>query len=527
MRLSGALLLLAILASSPAGADVISARPDSVALTLYHEGVVNTADLAQTSNNAEMREEGLAFITETRTIDVPEGPAVIRFRGVASTMVPQTAMIEGLPAGAIEKNFDYDLLTPGSLLAKSIGETVRLVRTDAKTGKLAEESAIVRSGPQGAMLEIAGKLEAFRCSGLPEKLVFDHVPEGLTDTPTLTVRTMSPKAGRYTITLSYIATGLNWSADYVARAVPGTQKLALSGWLTLANFSDTSFANAPVSVVAGRLSTTGDDTPPHPSSLVFATNCWPMNIDWGKYTPLARRLLGRGKPAAIQMVPLAVRPPGDTEEIVVTAQKRINARQLGDYKLYPLPEPTTVAARQTKQIQFLDQDSVAYQRLYGYIAYGDEPDRSDRPFVFLRIQNDSDDGLGKPLPGGIVHVFEHGADSVPVFSGEDGIPDIPVGLPAEVNLCGALDLRVDAELVSSKTTGVGHDRIKHNVIHVAIANDRSEAIVFEFRKFLIDGTAVVAESRPHVLDRGSALWRFDLAPGQVATLDYSLDVRED
>lgn len=71
-------------------------------------------------------------------------------------MVPQTATIEGPPSDALERDFDYDLLSPGSLLAKSVGEMVQLVRTDAKTGKLRETPAIIRSGANGTMPEVNG-----------------------------------------------------------------------------------------------------------------------------------------------------------------------------------------------------------------------------------------------------------------------------------------------------------------------------------------------------------------------------------
>ncbi len=288
--------------------------------------------------------------------------SVVKFQGVTSTMVPQTANIQGLPAGVLEQNFDYDLLSPGSLLAKSIGETVRLVRTDTKSGKRVEETAVVqKTGPDGAPLEINGKFEALRCSALPEKVVFEHLPSGLTDTPTLSVRTAAPEAGRYTIKLSYIATGLDWSADYVVHIKPGTNTLELRGWLTLANFSDTNFDHVPVNAVAGHLETTGSDRPVHVQPLAFAANCWPTKIEWATYPPPPPPPPPPPAPYAADTVVVTSRAYAAEQiqsvPIAVTAftQQEIKAQALGDYKLYPLPEPTTVAAQQTKQIQFLDR----------------------------------------------------------------------------------------------------------------------------------------------------------------------------
>ena len=214
------------------------------------------------------------MISESRSVDLPEGVSEIQFRGVAATMVPETADLSGLEDVSLERNFDYDLLSPGALLKKSIGETVRLVRTDAKTGITKEEEATILSGPIGTVLKIGDRYEAFQCNQMPEKLVFDHVPGGLIDQPTLTVKVNARRAGRHTLTLRYVATGLNWSADYVARVRPDGESLDLSGWLTLANFSESGFPAAAVDVIAGHVETTGEDQPPEVKIPNTYLACW-------------------------------------------------------------------------------------------------------------------------------------------------------------------------------------------------------------------------------------------------------------
>lgn len=522
MNFARTLLAASLLVGTSASADVISEHADSVAVTFYHDNAVATSDLLHPEQNAWVRDSGFAFITETRTIDLPAGPATVKFRDVTSTMVPQTADIQGLPAGVIERNFDYYFLSPGSLLAKSIGETVRLVRTDPKTGKPTEQDAVVRSGPNGAVFEINGKFEALRCSGLPEKLVFDHLPGGLADTPTLSVRTTAPTAGRYTVKLSYIATGLNWSADYIAHILPGTDKLALNGWLTLANFSTTRFPNAPVDVVAGKLQTTGDDQSVKAAPLAFAENCWPMNIDWAKRLALLNSnsiSVGTGAPMAIMAAPRQ----DANETVVVTAEKRIEARQLGDYKLYPLPEPTTVAAQQTKQVQFLDQEDVPFERLYRYDVADDarESDVDAPATVLLRLQNRADAGLGKPLPAGGVSVFEQGTDGLSVFVGQNAIRDMAVGLPVEVETGRAPDVRARPRLIKSETFGKREDRKVKEEWEIAIMNGKPVPITFELRHDLYRGRAEIgAESLGHTSVSGRAVWTATLAPGERTTVRY-------
>lgn len=172
--------LALVLMPSAAMADAISPAPDSVLVTIYRGSNLPLDESFHVGN-------GLALISETRTIEIPAGTSKIVFLGVADAIVPQTAGIDGLPAIILESNFDYDLLTPGALIAKSHGERVRVVRTDAATGREVEREAIIRSGPEGVVLEIDGRAEALDCSGLAEKLIFPRVPAGLADEPRLSM----------------------------------------------------------------------------------------------------------------------------------------------------------------------------------------------------------------------------------------------------------------------------------------------------------------------------------------------------
>ncbi len=506
------LVVLAFLWAAPACAASVSPRPDSVTVTIYHDYPPDTVELARSANDPESVQYGLAFITETRTVDVPVGDGVIEFRGVASTIVPQTADIQGLPAGIIERNFDYDLLTPGSLLARSVGETVKFVRTDPKTGKKTEQSAIVRSAPDGTMLQIGDKLEAHSCSGLPEKLVFEKIPEGLRDAPTLSVRTHAAKAGRYKVKLLYIATGLQWSADYVAHIRPDGRTLDLSGFITLSNFSSTGFQHIPVEVVAGNVSTTAEDAPVDPKQPHFEPACWPMNINWTKLRPLFARLNGLPTNTIVQASPVTA--AGQQETVVVTGS-RIPASRLGDYKLYALPERTTVAAHQTKQIQFIEQANVHFERVYAD-TINVAPGRTwGRPAaVMLRLQNKESSGLGIPLPGGTISVVEPGPASGAILTGQHTIWDMSVGLPLYVDLGGAIDVRVRQRATRQAMSGGEKDKRAQISYEIEIDNDKTVPIAFELDQPLYEpGTRIIAEDAPHTVEPGGATWHFTLQPG--------------
>src|SRR5262249_30352106 len=146
MRPGFVIIVCAALSAAEAQAQVISpvmsSVIDDVEVTIYR-GPEHYGD-----------SPGLAMIVEERSVDFPGGPATIQFQGVADAIIPQTAKVEGLPTPPIESNFDYDLLSPAALTTKSIGSSVRIVRTNRNNGSAIEQRGILRSGPQGIVLDV-------------------------------------------------------------------------------------------------------------------------------------------------------------------------------------------------------------------------------------------------------------------------------------------------------------------------------------------------------------------------------------
>lgn len=494
----GGLIALTILAAPVwAAAQVVSQEPEAAAVTIYRDGDGETVTGFWS---------GLAQITETRVIEVPAGLSKISFRGVAETLVAQTVAIEGLSAAPLERNLDYDLLSPASLVEKSIGKRARLVRTDRASGRSSEIPVTIRSGKEGVVLETPSGLEALSCSGWPERLVFDEAPAGLADKPTLSVLADTPRAGRYKVRLSYLATGFGWSADYVARIRPDGRSLDLLGWLTLTNATGASFGQAPTEVVAGELARDGDTAPVVPQRAFLANRCWGGGV---------------ADAAAMGISPLPVeRRSAMVEEVVVTAAKIAKQSDLGDYKLYSLPEPTTIAAHQTKQVRFLDQKAVSFDRVYVYRVRADEIDAADddlpeHPTLTLRLLNTVARGLGKPLPAGVYSVMEAGRSGTPILIGEHRARDAPVGSPLELELGRSIDIVVTPRVLAEHDDEVD--------IEVELDNRKAEPVVLEYRQALEDeDLRVVSASRRQAMKAGDALWTLRLGPGERTTLHYTL-----
>jgi hypothetical protein len=519
LRVLTAALAALTLARAAFAADAVSAGPDTVRVTFYRGEGLPFAVRRLTGGS------GLALVTETRTVDLPAGSARLELKGVADTLAPQSVRLTGLPGPVAESDFDYDLLSPGALVAKSVGQPVRLVRTDPKSGRMQDRPAVIRSGPDGVVLQTADGVEALRCSGLPERLVFDRPPPGLADRPTLSVRTASPAAGRYRLELSYLAAGFDWSADYVAELSPDGERLHLSGWLTLRNGSGTGFADAPTAVVAGELARTGDDQPVETLARAVEPACWPSE-PWWKLLEMNDVVVVTGSrlrrmAVAEAIVPPQLVPPAPAPAPPPPPPPMAKETDLGDYKLYTLPEPTTVAARQTKQVRFLDQPSVRFERLFVVRA----PPRQTSPAGIdgaervLRLRNTEAMGLGQPLPSGRVVVMAPGPDGSPGLLGRDRLKDTPADLPLELSLGRSSEVlfRGSSTLLPRR----GSSDAPHWSVALQLTNAGDRPAVVEVREPGADRIDLTAEDGAHLLDGGVLKWRLKVAAHGTARFRYA------
>lgn len=510
--------LLLMLAASPAAAQsvVTSTGPDSVSVSAFRdpdreEGGEIDLDWLQ----------GFALISETRTIDLPAGESVLRFEGVAEGMVAVSAIVTGLPGGVVQKNRDAVLLSPASLLDGSLGNRVHLRRTDRATGKVIEEDAIIRSGPQGAVvLQTPAGFESLRCTGLPETLVYDGVPAGLTAKPTLSVTTRSPDARRVTVTLTYLATGFDWASNYVARVAPDGKTLNLFAWLTVANSNGESFADANLSALAGTLNieTPFEDLAEPPPQPQLNLSCFRTSSGRNGIPPPP-------PPPPPPPAPMAGGYAGD-ESIVVTAQRRqeklmdvpiavtaiAELENLGDLKLYRVPMPVTVAANGQKQVALLVKDKVPFQTIYRLRdCLRCEPDEQETEIV-LRMENKESGKLGVPLPSGQVAVFER-AMGRELLAGEGMMRDHAVGETVNLAIGESSQVLVSAD--NHYAEGKGEDDYRLTVTN---ANPFAVRIEFGFDVYDMKGL----DSRIRKLPRKDGLptWIVDVPANSARSFDY-------
>jgi hypothetical protein len=421
------------------------------------------------------------LVQDTRQLSVPAGRSRQEFPDVSAQIRSETVTLTGSDVAIVEQNFDFDLLSPQALMQKAVGETITLVRMNPATGAETRERARVLAANGGVVLQIGERIEVLRDDGLPVRVIFDRVPENLRARPTLSVTVQSERGGARPVTLTYLTPGLAWQADYVALFDESAGRMDVQGWITLTNNSGTPYNDASTMLVAGAV---GQNQP--------------------------QQYGGRGQP------PGALRGAGTETS---------DRERIGDFYLYPLPERTTIANRQTKQVSFLDVSNTPAARAYEYrnawLGTAEEPQSAN---TVLRFSSSRAQGLGDALPAGTVRVYQRDQRGNPQFVGESAIGHTPMGSELGLTTGQAFDVKVQP--VVERRERINDERWRTSMRYT-LTNARPVPVTVDLMQSGLWGdTRIIEESQPS--ERRSAddaLWRVALPANGEVTVTATFDTR--
>lgn len=524
-------VILSSLASTAALAgDIAAAAPSDLSVTVYRATYRNGGSIQLNALG------GFAVITETRRVTLPAGESRLRFEGVVDGILAESAIITGLPGGVIEKNRDAALLSPSALMRAALGKVIQLKRTNPVTGKTALVPAeITAASDQGITVKTEGGIEALRCSGLPETFRYSSGAEGLSARPTLSVMTRTKRPVTAMVTLTYIAEGFDWAANYTAQVSPDGKTLNIGGWITLANGNSVSLEGARTQIVAGGLNRAYLRKFINSQPRVLA-RCWPMQ---------RTHQVPRKPEQAYQLV----RPyrPGEgleadaMDEIMVTAKRRENKlmsvpmpamavapppppappppEQLGDLKLYRVPQRTTIAAMQMKQTRLIEQQAVPVERIYTLTTpvmdwgYGE---RKVPANALLRTRNDKAHQLGLPLPAGSFVVQQDQLGRT-MLVGRPDLKDTAEDEKVELLLGSAPDVTVSRRTAERQVNG--SKRVTRE--EVEVSNAGSTPITFELRLQRWGTQRITATDAVRADDNGIPVLKLVVPANDTAKLTFS------
>ncbi len=470
-----ALAVLLVLSSASVSAvrdemATTAADQQSVAVTIYNDN--------------------LALVKDTRRMTLGRDANRLAWREVSAQMRPETAQLRNLtnPAGfrLLEQNFDFDLLSPDKLLEKYVGREVSVIRSHPTTGAETRETATVLATNGGVVLRFADRIE----TGVPGRLAFPGVPETLRDRPTLVMSLANAAVGPQNLELSYLTGGLSWRADYVAELNARDDRLDLNGWVTLTNRSGAAYPNARLQLVAGDVNRVRDAV------------------------PLPRAMMAQ------------------VAKMAEAADMQQEA--LFEYHLYTLQRPTTLAENQTKQVALLSAAAVPVKKEfllqgadYYYSGQHGELGQKIKVGVFVEFSNKGE-GLGVPLPRGIIRVYKKDSQGNAQFVGEDRIDHTPKNETVRLKLGEAFDLTADRKQTAfQKLAGTSrYNYVFESAYEIVLKNAKSEAVTVTVREPMPGDWAMVAESHRHIkAASGTAEWQVNVPAEGSATLVYRVRVR--
>lgn len=397
-------------------------------------------------------------------------------------------------------------LNPLSLQAKALNNKVTLYFGSAVP---AEQQQL-----KGTLLNLVGNLpggtavvqieDDVRVVPNVQSVSFDSLPEGLSNTPSLSVNASAEKEGWYLVRLLYKTRGMSWSADYkwVYDEKSGTIDLEASVKVT--NNSGAAYDKAKLKVVAGDV--------------------------------------GNGMESAsdYESVGLAMAPQMAGGRAAVSKQvKQATTQSLGNVKVYTVPGSNKLEEGERQGLPFLTRAGVPVKRefhakpFHSWHSYGNRQE-SKVETVYL-LKNDDANKLGVALPGGGVQILqrdEHG-DLLP--SGSGYAAQLAVNDELKVEAGSDFDLKVtrivknlESKDGPPKTTGKkGAKTTTKKVTHtrdcaVELFNGKDRDVEFKLEEVLGEGLTFKGKNNLVQVAAGLYEQRVTVAAGQTATVEFTL-----
>lgn len=391
-----------------------------ILLALCTFASASVAEIALTVYN-----DDLGLVKDVRELTLKKGTNDLKFVEVAAQIDPTSVHFQSLTApdkvALLEQNYEYDLVSASKMLEKYVDENIRIF---AKDDKVYEGTLLSASGGDLVLKSRDGGIRVIRSKAV-EGMEFPDLPEGLITRPTLIWSVDSKQAGTHRTEVSYLTTGIQWHAEYVAVTNKDDTALDLSGWVSIDNRSGATYKDAKLKLVAGTVHRVEEPRPIR-----------------------ARRM-------ALAMEKVARAP--------------FEERAFFEYHIYALSRRATVKDQQIKQLSLFPNANVAVKKVYSYDGARDEK----KVKVKLEFKNSKDAGLGLPLPKGKVRVYKRDVDEALEFIGEDRIDHTPKDEEVRLNVGDAFDVVGERKVTAHRKIS---DRVTEETVEIVLRNHKKASI---------------------------------------------------
>src|SRR6185436_20365497 len=169
----------------------------------------------------------------------------LSLEGIPRRVDSTSVRLEGAGFRVLRQSYDYDLWSGDRLFRRYLGDTIRYRYAGrALRGRLVgiegDDLFIERRDSVG-VLTIINRRQISDLEFPPRM--------GLSTRPSLRWELEAAKAGDRPATLSYLTSGIQWTADYAAVLDPDERGLQLTGLASIVNKAGTTYEHAKISLV--------------------------------------------------------------------------------------------------------------------------------------------------------------------------------------------------------------------------------------------------------------------------------------
>lgn len=434
----------------------------------------------QKNLNITIYNEDIALINDVREATLNEGLNQISYENISAQIIPESALLKGIGLNVTEQNFNYDLITSQSLLKKSVGQDVILQTIHPQTGEFIQKEGHLIAYNEQPIVEVDGEIYT-HFSG---NILLKKMPEGLISKPSLSMNLQSVNNGNQSIDLTYLTRGLSWQANYVAEINAEENKMNLNGFITLSNHSGTTFDNASIQLVAGDVKVVRQMMRSHRVSYDKS------NVVLGEIQPSM---------AAVE--------------------------QVSDFYVYTLPFKTSILSQQTKQVALMSIDNALLKKEYIFDntlrPYRTEQDNI-KPIIVYQFSNTKENGLGMPLPKGIIRLYKKANDEKSIFLGENRIMHTPNLADVRLTMGEAFDIFAKAKRTNHEKIGLDTTISSYEVILKNGSDTPKEVTIFEN---FSNNWKITEENIPHTQETSDRVkWVVSIPANGETMLTYRVQI---
>ncbi len=446
--------------------------------------------------------QGFGLVKELRHLHLQSGVQSVSLSDMPSMIDPTSVAIRSITEpgsfDVLEQNYQYDLVNVESILNKSVGGRLRLLRhfgakTETLEGTLmSAPTAVTATADGSSSMQYNGlvmKLDDGRIILNPEgEVEVMSMPEGLISLPTLMWNLESRRAGDNLVELSYVANGMRWEASYVLTLDSAAGVSALQGWASVNNQSGATYKDAELKLLAGDV---------HQAQQI---------------------------------------PNVNTNSTVLglsVARKEMKEEQLFEYHLYTLQRPATIKNKEIKQLSLLGSDRVPFKKrliidsLRDYGVYYPTEDviggGNLKPQVRVEFTNNESAGLGIPVPAGKFRIYQRDASGSVQLLGEDTIEHTPKNEKISLLVGNSFDIVANRKRLSFQSTGATQSRER---FEIEVRNRKATAEEVEVLERHYGEWSISASSEKFTKEDANTMrYILKMKPNEVRKVTYTVDTK--